>query len=301
MGMNHLRVLSQMPGVELCGLIEIEETRAQACSEQFGIPAWQEYRRLFGKVDAVSIVVPSSMHYDIARDFLKHNVHVLVEKPITVDQAQARRLIELAKSRNLVLQVGHLERFNPAMTELRKRIGKPLYLQACRMGLRTTRNLDVGVIWDLMIHDLDIMLNLVKSPIVDISGVGQSVYSAHEDFASVRLTFKNGCVANLVASRISGHRARTLTVMEADRNYHLDFMNQTLTVHEAAAAQPQAIPVEKAEPLRLELEDFVDCVRTQREPEVTGLDGKRALELAIQAGNRMRMVGEPDALIAMAG
>ncbi len=304
MGQNHVRIYSDLPQVETVGVVDIHPDRAEECGRKFGIPGFTDYTRLFGQVDAVSIVVPSSLHYQIARDFLKHDVHVLVEKPITVDQGQARRLIELAKSRDLVLQVGHLERFNPAVVELKKRIGRPLFLQSYRMSHRTTRNLDVGVIWDLMIHDLDIMLTLVKSPIVDISSIGHSVYSPHEDMANVRLVFKNGCVAQLMASRVAGQRGRTLTVMEADRNFQLDFMNQTLSLSEAPSGVVENIAIEKAEPLRLELAHFAECIRDRREPEVTGLDGKRALELAIQAVNRMKLIGEEpaaDDLIAMAG
>ncbi|MHB2019753.1 MAG: Gfo/Idh/MocA family oxidoreductase, partial [Candidatus Xenobia bacterium] len=247
--------------------------------------------------------VPSSLHYPIARDFLKRGVHVLVEKPITVDTLQAQRLIDLAAKQGLVLQVGHLERFNPALIELRKRIRRPLMLETHRLGPRTNRNLDVGIIWDLMIHDLDIALNIVQAPVVDVSAVGHRLYSKQEDLASVRLFFQNGCVAHLVASRISGEKARTLRVMEADCTWNLDFMNQTLTRFEAGQTTGQPIEVAKAEPLRLELEHFVDCVLHRREPEVSGDDGRRAVELALQATQRMQRVeqdGRGD-LIAVAG
>ena len=159
----------------------------------------------YGRVDAVSIVVPSSMHYEVARGFLKQNVHVLVEKPITVAKSEAQRLIELAKSRNLVLQVGHLERFNPGHHRIAQAFAPPLFLQSYRTGPRINRSLDVGVIWDLMIHDLDIMLNLVKSDLVDISAVGQCIHSKRRRFRPRSAwVFANGCVASLVASRGRG-------------------------------------------------------------------------------------------------
>jgi predicted dehydrogenase len=313
MGQHHARIYSEMAQVELVGIVEINELRGRQCAARYRTQFFPDYRDLFDKVDAVNIVVPTSLHYEIAKDFLEHDVHVLVEKPITVDIMQAKRLVSLAKRRNLVLQVGHLERFNPAVALLKQFVKKPLYVEAHRLSYPSRRNTDVGVIWDLMIHDLDILLNLVNSPVEHVTAVGRSLYSPHEDLASVQVHFGNGCVANLVASRISGERLRQLQVVEEDgdsvRTLSLDFINQTLAVlspaNERQTNPPEYIPIKKEEPLRLELEHFTECVTTNRTPLVSGEDGKRALELAISAVNNMTLVNNKAAFaqarVAIAG
>lgn len=313
MGQHHARIYSEMPHVELVGVVEINELRGHQVAQKYRTNYFADYRDLFTRAQAVNIVVPTSMHYDLAREFLENDVHVLVEKPITVDIMQAKQLVSLAKRRNLVLQVGHLERFNPAVALLKTMVKSPIYIESHRLSYPSRRNNDVGVIWDLMIHDLDILLNVVNSPVEEVTALGRSLYSPHEDLASVQVRFNNGCVANLLASRISGERLRNLQVVEEDgdsvRTLSLDFINQTLAIltpdNDKQTNPPEYIPIKKEEPLRLELEHFTECVTTNRTPLVTGEDGKRALELAISAVNNMKLVSSQAAFarakVAVAG
>ena len=311
MGVHHARVYSELPNTELLGVVDINEAHGNALAEQFNTEFFTDYRTLIERgVEAVNIAVPTSLHYPLAVDFLQNSVHVLVEKPITVDLIQAKSLVDLSKSKNCILQVGHLERFNPAVRKLKSVMGRPVFLESQRIGYPTNRNLDVGVVWDLMIHDLDILLNLVKSPVVEIHAMGVSVYSDFEDVAQVHLLFKNGVAASLLASRISGDKQRSMRVTEdSGRTLVLDFMNQTLCAmrppRSGHAVPPEYLPVEKDEPLKLELTHFADCVANHRTPIVTGDDGKRALELAMQVLARMKMVKSKaplgKELIALAG
>lgn len=310
MGVHHARIYNELPQTELVGIVDTSEARGRFCAEQYGTNYIENFQDLFGKVDAVNIVVPTSLHYPLALEFLRHNVHVLVEKPITVDLIQAKRLVDYSKKANCILQVGHLERFNPAVRKLRESVGQPVYIETKRLSYPTNRNLDVGVIWDLMIHDLDILINLVNSPVVDIHAMGVSVYSEFEDVAQVQLMFKNGCMANLVASRLSGEKLRQLKVTEHDgRTLWLDFIDQTLVAmhppRNGRVIAPEVFDVEKDEPLRLELSHFADCVAMHKTPLVSGEDGKRALELAMHVLARMKLVKskapQGKALIALAG
>ncbi len=311
MGVHHARVYSELPQTELVGVVDINEARGKLCSEQFGTDFFTDYQELFDKgVQAVNIAVPTSLHYPLAMEFLKRQIHVLVEKPITVDLIQAKRLVELSKRKHCILQVGHLERFNPAVGKLREVMGRPVHLEAQRLSYPTNRNLDVGVVWDLMIHDLDILLNLVNSPVVEIHAMGVQAYSQFEDVAQVHLLFKNGVAASLLASRISGEKLRTLKVTEdTGRTLRLDFINQTLSIHRpprnGRTLPPEYLPIEKDEPLRLELSHFADCVAMHKRPLVSGEDGKRALELAMHVLARMKIVKSKaplgKELIALAG
>lgn len=294
MGQHHARIYAEMEQTELIGIVDINQVRGRQFSERFGVTYYSDYRELFGKVKAVNIVVPTSLHYQLAMDFLNNDIHVLVEKPITIDLNQAKKIVELADERNLILQVGHLERFNPAVGQLKKMIKKPLYIETHRLSFPTKRNLDVGVVWDLMIHDLDILLNIVDSPVEELHSLGSSLYSDHEDLALVQIRFKNGTLANLFASRVSGEKLRQLKVIEENRTLSLDFINQTLAIlrppKRDITSPPEYVPIKRAEPLRVELEHFAECVVTNKTPMVTGEDGKRALALAMQVLDNMRMV-----------
>ena len=184
MGVHHARVYSELPNTNLLGLVDINESKGKMLSSQFGTEFFTDYRELIDRgVEAVNIAVPTSMHYPLACEFMENGVHVLVEKPITVDLIQAKSLVDLAKKKNCIMQVGHLERFNPAVRKLRSVMGRPVFIESQRISYPTSRNLDVGIVWDLMIHDLDILINLVKSPVVEIHAMGVSVYSDFEDVA----------------------------------------------------------------------------------------------------------------------
>lgn len=310
MGTHHARIYHELPQTELVAIVDTSEARGRALADQYGAQYFSDYHDLFGRVDAVNIVVPTILHYPLAMEFLRQGVHVLVEKPITVDLIQAKRLVDFSKKANCILQVGHLERFNPGVRKLRESMGQAVYVETKRLSHPTDRNLDVGVVWDLMIHDLDILLNLVNSPVVDIHAMGVSVYSDYEDIAQVQLMFKNGCMASLLAARIGGERLRQLKATEASgRSLWLDFIDQTLVAmrppRNGRVVAPEIFDVKKDEPLRLELSHFADCVAMHKTPLVSGEDGKRALELAMQVLARMKLVKckapAGKALIALAG
>lgn len=298
MGKNHARVFSEIPNVKLVGLSDINEETAREYAKKFYTEYFKDYRDLFDKIDAVCLAVPTSLHHKMAMDFLNHGVHVFVEKPITNMLFEAKEIVDLAKEKDLVLQVGHLERFNPAVIQFKKMLKNPVYIQSSRIGYPSKRNLDIGVIWDLMIHDLDILLTIVKSPVADVQAYGLSLYSKKEDIAHVQILFENGAIASLLASRISGERLRHLKVIEPLRTFNLDFINQTLSVvnlpKEGHTNPPEFVPIRKSEPLRLELEHFTECVIGHKTPLVTGEDGKNALQLAIKAVDNMKMVKMSD-------
>lgn len=293
MGKNHARVYSEMPNVRLVGLSDLDEVNGRAYAKQFNTDFFKDYRDLFGRVTAVNLAVPTSLHHRMAMEFLSHGVHVLVEKPITNMLVEAKEIVDLAKANDLVLQVGHLERFNPAVIQFKKMVSNPVFIQSHRIGYPSDRNLDVGVIWDLMIHDFDILLSFIKTPVADVQAYGLSLYSKKEDAAHVQILFENGSIASLFASRISGERYRHLKVIEPSKTFNLDFINQTLSIvnlpKEGHTNPPEFVPIKKSEPLRLELEHFMDCIVGHKTPMVTGEDGKNALQLAIKAVDNMKM------------
>ncbi|MGM9992359.1 MAG: Gfo/Idh/MocA family oxidoreductase [Candidatus Bruticola sp.] len=295
MGKNHARVCAELPQIELTGMVDLDEARVAPLAQQYGTQYYKDYKSLYGKIDAVVIVAPTPLHYQIAQDFLEQGVHVLVEKPITVEVSEAKRLVTSAKEKNLVLQVGHLERFNPAVIKLKQMVSKPVLIECHRLSGPTTRSLDVGIIWDLMIHDFDILLSLYKSPVAEIHAMGTSIYSKFEDVAHVQMRFECGAVASLVASRNSGERKRSLKITEdTGRVLSLDFINQTLVISrpgpDGRPLDLEPVHIEKEEPLRLELSNFADCVINHKEPVVSGEDGKRALELAVHVLENMQKI-----------
>ncbi|MBQ7529172.1 Gfo/Idh/MocA family oxidoreductase [bacterium] len=294
MGKNHARVCASLPQMELVGLVDVDEARVRPIAEGYNTNYYSDYRELYDKVDAVVIVSPTPLHYEIAADFLQRDIHVLVEKPITVDVDQAKGLVELAKDHHLILQVGHLERFNPAVIKMKKILEEPMLIECHRLSGPTTRNLDVGIIWDLMIHDFDILLSLLKSPVAYVHALGTSVYSPFEDIAHVQMRFKNGAMASLVASRNSGERKRSLKITEkTGRVLMLDFIEQSLTISspgpDGRPLDPVSVHIDKEEPLVLELKNFAECVALHKKPLVSGEDGKRALELAMHVLKNMDM------------
>ncbi|MBQ7567436.1 Gfo/Idh/MocA family oxidoreductase [bacterium] len=295
MGYNHARVCAELPEFELVAVADSNPSVAQTVAEKFSAECYTDASALLGKVDAVSIVAPTVLHYSLSRMFMENGVHVLVEKPITVEAAEARELAELAEANHLVFQVGHLERFNPAVVKLRELLRQPIFVETHRLSGKTTRNLDVGVSWDLMIHDYDLVLSLIQDEVTGISAQGTSVYSDFEDLASVQLRFKNGTMAHLSASRNSAERSRGMKVTEADgRVLFVDFIAQTLSVavlgSNGLPTPAEAVPIEKAEPLKDELIHFAHCLAEHKTPLVSGFDGLRALELAIRVRDKMNIV-----------
>lgn len=273
--------------MELVGVVDINRERAREVARRYSTTPFFDYRDLFGKVDAVSIVVPTVLHRDIAAHFIEEGINILIEKPVTTTLEEAKELMEMAARKNVILQVGHIERFNSAVMELAKIVDNPIFIECCRMGPYVNRNTDVGVVLDLMIHDIDIVMSIVKSNVVKISASGRSVFSRQEDIANAQLVFQNGCIANLTASRVTRKKIRRMEITQVDSFISIDYLEQELAVYKKTSSPlPQLLiekPVmQKGEPLRLELEHFIHCVRNGEKPLVGLEEGKNALEVALR-------------------
>ncbi len=256
MGRYHAGVYHALGEVDLVAVADVDLDRAQSIAKQSDTRPLQDYRDMIGLVDAVSIVVPTSQHYPVAREFLNAGVHVLVEKPIASTLKEAKELFRIAEEQGCVLQIGHVERFNGAVQELQKIVKDPLLIECRRMGPFQSRVQEDGVVLDLMIHDLDIVLRLIDSPIETCYAIGTSVHSAHEDIANVSLTFKNGCVANLTASRATQNKVRTLAVTQRDTYIFLDYADQDIHVYRRAASEHTLTQEE----LRYRQEAFIERI-----------------------------------------
>ncbi|PKL48044.1 MAG: UDP-N-acetyl-D-glucosamine dehydrogenase [Candidatus Riflebacteria bacterium HGW-Riflebacteria-2] len=285
LGQHHARLLTEIEGAKLVGICDVNEA-GRELAEKYAVPFYRNYRELEGKVDAVTVVVPTVLHHEIARYFLERNVHTFIEKPCTKTLDEANDLVSLAGKKQLTLQVGHVERFNAAILKLQSLCDSPRFIECQRMGPFSPRIQDVGVVQDLMIHDIDIVLSLVRSPIKHIDAVGIAVLTDNEDIANAHIVFENGCIANLTASRISEERIRKLRIFELDKYCSLDYANQAITLRRKSNLEEKIIreelEVHKAEPLRLELEHFITCIKERKKPLVTIEDGKNALEVAVE-------------------
>ncbi len=288
-GRHHLRILSQCAGAELAGVVDIDPARADAASKEYGCPAYPSLETLTidalaGKIDAAVVAAPTSMHAEIGCALLEQGMDVLVEKPIAQNVAAAKRLVDTAARHSRILQVGHLERFNPAVTALKKIVRLPLFFEVHRLSLFSPRSLDVDVVLDLMIHDLDIALDLTGMLPEEIRAAGISILSDKVDIANVRLAFPGGCIANLTASRVSTERVRKLRVFQPHQYISLDYQKQEAAVFTVSGTQQigfQPLQVAKDEPLRVELESFLEAVRSRARPLVTGEEGLRSLHVAL--------------------
>ncbi|MGE0362032.1 MAG: Gfo/Idh/MocA family oxidoreductase [Vicinamibacterales bacterium] len=297
LGRHHARLLATMPGVTLVGVVDQNEARAQEIAAAANTTAYTDPRALDGAVDAVTVAVPTESHLDVALGFIDRGVHVLVEKPLARTVKEADRLVDAAAARGVTLAVGHTERFNPAVAAARTLLHGPRFIEAHRLGTFPERSLDIDVVFDLMIHDLDIVLSIVGEPTVSVEAVGVPVLTPRIDIANVRLRFAGGCIANLTASRISRDRTRKIRFFQPKAYLSVDYAVQevehwTLGPPEAGNPRPSIlggkVEVTKDEPLRRELEDFVTAVRDQRPPEVTGEAGREALRLAAVIVERMQ-------------
>lgn len=290
LGQHHARIYSKLGGVRLAGVADIESSRADQVASQTGTDAYTDYRDLLGKVRAVSIAVPTSLHHEIALEFLKAGVDVLLEKPMTVTLDEADQLILAAEQRGALLQIGHLERFNSVVRALDGKIKSPRFIESHRLGPFVERGTDVHVILDLMIHDIDIILSLADSPVELIRAVGVPVISSHIDIANARIEFANGCVANVTASRVSREKLRKIRIFQPDAYFSLDYVQQEVMVCRRLLEKDMAAPqitieklhVEKEEPLEAELVAFIQCVRERRRPLVSGREGREALRVALE-------------------
>jgi predicted dehydrogenase len=314
-GRNHFRVYRELAeadsDVKLVAVVDRDASAARAAAEKFGIPAFESIDACLAatKLDAASICVPTIAHADAAAPLLTAGVDLLIEKPLAANLADADRILSLAFENSRIVQTGHLERFNPAVTAARTHLNQPMFFEAHRLSIFTPRSLDVDVVLDLMIHDLDIVLSLVDSPVHEVRAVGLPVLSRKVDIANVRVEFVNGCVANFTASRVSTERVRKLRFFQPHQYLSLDFARQDLLMIDVTAAakldpaqlaamalllQAQSgghpspglslkkVPVEQGEPLRLEIASFLEAVRKRTRPIVNGEDGRRALALALE-------------------
>lgn len=301
LGAYHAEKYAQMPDVKLVGVSDIDAARAAEIAGKFHTASFADHRALLGKVDAVSIAVSTSQHYAVARDFLKNGIDVLIEKPMTTSLEDADALISLAQKNSLILQVGHLERFNPTVVALQDIVTRPLFIESHRLSIFKPRCTDVSVILDLMIHDIDLILSFVASAIREIRASGVAVISEHVDIANARLEFDSGCVANVTASRISTKNERKLRIFQQDAYVSVDFANRNILCIRKNGGQPDSlipgadirnIRFDAADALNDELIAFVEAVRSRNAPPVTGEMGRDALKAAldiletIQAFNR---------------
>ena len=290
LGTRHAQVYSKLPGVELVGVCDTHEDRAQACARECKTQPYQDYRELLGKVDAASIVVPSQHHHAISRDFLMKGAHLLIEKPITTSLTEADDLLQLAEKHACLIQVGHIERYNSAIRAVKDVIKAPRFIECHRLGPYDPRVAQTGVTLDLMIHDIDIVLDLVRSPIRSVDAVGAYILSATEDLANARIRFANHCVCDLTASRVTTDVMRKIRIFQDDAYISLDYVTQEALIYTKDNGQihSKKISITKTDSLKEELSDFVDCVRHGKRPLVSGVEGRQALELALKISAQIK-------------
>lgn len=285
-GRRHAEKFAVRENADLVAVVDVDAERAGDVARQYGALGLADYRKLAGRVDAVSVAVPTAAHHEVARFFLDHGVHVLVEKPMTTTVEQADDLIRRARARGLVLQVGHLERFLCAESGLLRRVNAPLYVEALRVAPFKARGTDIGVVLDLMIHDIDLVASLVGAPIVSVEAVGTPVLSAHEDIVNARLAFESGCVATITASRVAFKSERRVRIFQPDGLFSIDLLNRRVAeVRKATTTGGARLDVEEHElrvhdALGAEIGGFLDAVARGGEPVVTGEDGRAALVIA---------------------
>ncbi len=294
LGRHHARILAGLPGVALVGVVDVKAERAAEVAAACGSRPFTRAEDVYGEVDAVSIAVPTAAHLETALPFLERGIPVLVEKPLARSVGDADRLIAAAEARGAVLAVGHTERFNPAVAVASRHVRDPRFVEVHRLGTFPERSLDIDVVFDLMIHDLDIVLSLAGTEVESVEAVGVPVLTGRVDIANARLRFGNGCVANITASRISRERVRKIRFFQADAYVSIDYAAQEVEMYRLVRGggdQPTIeggrLEVTREEPLARELADFVGAVRDGRPPLVTGRDGRRALELAERVAGRM--------------
>jgi predicted dehydrogenase len=297
MGQYHVGVYSELVDVELAGIVDSDRARAVALAEKYNTQTYEDYHDLIGLVEVVSIAVPTSLHHTVASDFLKAGVHVLLEKPIAHTIEEARELFRLAAVNNVALHIGHVERFNGAIQELKKIVHDPWLIESRRLGPFVPRIKEEGVILDVMIHDIDIILNLVDSPVRQIYALAKSIYSDREDLANVQICFQNGCVANIIASRATEIKIRTMAITQRDAYIFLDYTDQDIRVHRQASSEHvitrgalryrqesliERIFVHKDNPLKLEIKHLIDCVTDGAVRAVSVDEELRSLQVALQ-------------------
>jgi len=288
-GRNHARVMAELAAgsqgaIEFGAIYDVDQARAEELAATFNTKAVSSLKDFVELVDAATVAVPTIAHREIGGVLLDNGKHVLVEKPIADSLDEAQWLVNKAQDCGLILQVGHIERFNPVMRQLEERMNSPRFIEAHRLSPFPNRSMDIGVVLDVMIHDIEIILHLVKSPLVDVDSVGIPVLTRREDIANARLKFENGCVANITASRVSPEKLRKIRVFQSECYLSLDYQEQSGWIYRRDGMQiiREEVTVEKDEPLKLELAAFVECARQGKRPMVSGQEGTEALRLALQ-------------------
>jgi len=288
-GSNHARLYAEVPSANFTGVYDVDVARGNAVGKKFGATSARSLDEFIGMVDAASVATPTNTHYEIARSLLAHGKHALVEKPITDNTTHAAELTKLAARNDLILQVGHVERFNPVLSALERHLTHPRFIEAHRLAPYPGRSTDIGVVLDLMIHDLEVILHFVGSPVQGIDAVGVPVLSHGEDIANARLRFENGCVANVTSSRISPERMRKIRVFQEDAYLSLDYQNQSGEIYRSVGGRitRDRVEIEREEPLKRQLTSFIECASTGRQPRVSGFQATAALELAVEITKRI--------------
>jgi predicted dehydrogenase len=299
LGNFHAQKYAALPGIELVGVVDNDPKRAAEIAAAVGTQAYSDHRELIGRVDAVSVVVPTQFHHEVAKDFLSAGVHVLIEKPITVTIAEADDLIAIADQQQVVFQVGHLERFNPVLVALEGVLNGPLFVESVRIAPFKPRGTDVNVVLDLMIHDIDLIQHIVGSPVERIDAIGAPVFTGEEDIANARIVFENGCVANVTASRISLKSERKMRIFQRDAYITLDFQNRKVLVAQKGVGELiPGIPNVKvnerelgeADALMNEIQSFIEAIRQGIQPRVSGRAGRMALETALKINENLKRI-----------
>lgn len=303
-GKNHARILAELAArgggaLEFAAVYDADAGRAAEFAAQYGTHAAADLEDFSRRVDAATVAVPTVYHRRVAEPLMRAGVHVLVEKPISECYEDAQAMIGLAQECNVILQVGHIERFNPVLRQLEERMNQPRFIESHRLSPFPNRSMDIGVVLDVMIHDIEIVLHLVKSPLVQVDAVGIPVLTKREDIANARLKFANGCIANITASRISPEKMRKIRVFQGDSYLSLDYQEQSGWIYRKEGMQivREAVEVEKDEPLKLEIAAFVECARQGKRPVVTGQEGAEAVRIALEITDQI----EKNAALAQAG
>jgi predicted dehydrogenase len=296
MGTYHVGILAELVDVELAAVVDTDPKNLQKIEKNYGAPGFNSHQDIYGKVEVAIVAVPTGLHYTITKDLLSAGIHVLLEKPCSNNLDQARELFKIAEDNSLTLHIGHVERFNGAVQELHKIIDSPIFVECKRTGPFTDRIKDDGVVLDIMIHDIDIILNLIKSKVVNTHVMGASVFSKKDDLVNAQLEFENGSIANIIASRVSQNQIRTLSVTQKDSYVVLDYTDQEIYVHKKTSSEHklskdslrykqeslvERIFVHKDNPLKLELKHFLDCATNGHQRKVAINSELYSLEIAL--------------------
>jgi len=300
-GNFHTRTLAKMPEVELVGVSDVDMLRAQTLAWNYNAVAYNKFEDLFHQVDALVVAVPTQFHAQIAIKAMEHGIHCLVEKPITDSVEDARKLMAASEKHDVILQVGHVERFNPAVVEAMKHIKDPLYISMERMGPYDPRVSSIGVTLDLMIHDLDILLSMVNSPVESVDAIGASVLSKHDDISNARIRFRNGTVADLTASRITFERLRRMRVYQDETYVSVDYISSKIKIYKKKNDPPKTLKdieiispkIEKKEPIKEELYHLIDCINNSKKPVPSGEKGLNALKIALEVTDKLKRYDLP--------